>query len=222
MKVPFIPLVLTATILISGCSGNFEDEAQRIQQKKDEMKKEKEVEKKKVKEQEGKYKDMEKPLDEVILENDLDVVREVDSLEVEKKAQYEDETEFSKYAAQVLYYFYTLQISPKQYYEFIMEHGSEKVKSELPSEKDAIAILFNLQEMFKKQNINGESYTLTNVALDRVKREGNFYRKVHTSNGEEFFMTIIKKENGVWKYEDDSPAPPYELGTDLTALSEEQ
>ncbi|MGS2779883.1 hypothetical protein ACVBAX_21330 [Robertmurraya sp. GLU-23] len=222
MKFPIIPAVISVSFLLSACSDSrFEEEAKRVEQVKAEKEKAEAASQLSDKEKYEVYKKMEKPLDEVILENDLDVLEEVSNIEVETKDQYEDATEFSKYASQVLYNFYLSQIDAKKYYDFLLQHGSERVKSELPSEKDTIAIFTSIQESFKKQNITGDSYTLTNLSFDRMKREGNFYRKVVTTNGEEYFITTIKKENGVWKYEDDSPAPPYLLGTDLNQIKEE-
>lgn len=217
MKFPIIPAMISASMLLVACSNSkFEEEAKRVEQIKAENEKKEAAEKLSDKEKYEIYKDMEKPLYEVIKENDLDVLQEVASIEGETKDTYEDPAEFSKYASQILYNFYISQIDASKYYTFLMQYGSERVKEELPSEEDAIAIFTSIQDSFKKQNITGDSYTLTNVAFDRMKREGNFYRKVNTTNGEEYFMTIIKKEDGVWKYEDDSPAPPYILGSDLT------
>lgn len=222
MKFPIIPALLSASILLVACSNpKFEEEAKRVEQVKAEKAKKEAAEKLSEEEKYEIYKDMEKPLDEVIQENDLDVLQEVSSVEVETKDTYEDPVEFSKYASQILYNFYISQIDPTTYYNFLVQHGSERVKEELPSEKDAIAIFTSIQDSFKQQNLTGDSYTLTNVAFDRMKREGNFYRKVITTNGEEYFMTIIKKEKGVWKFEDDSPAPPYILGSDLTQENQE-
>lgn len=216
MKFPIIPVMLSASMILVACSNSkFEEEAKRVEQVK--IKNEKQAAEKLTDEEKYEiYKGMEKPLDDVIKENDLDVLQEVSSIEVEIKDTYEDPIEFSKYASQILYNYYISQIKPEEYYRFLLQHGSERVKADLPSEVDAVAIFTSIQDSFKKQNITGDAYTLTNVDFNRMKREGNFYRKLLTTNGEEYFMTIIKKENGVWKFEDDSPAPPYILGSDLT------
>lgn len=214
----FSALVATS-LFLTACNSKFDEEAERVNKLKNEAKEtsSKDSDQEQLKEQ---YKEMEKPLDEVIMENDLDKVQEVPSIEVEVKSEYQDPVEFSKFVSQKLYNFYISQITPEEYYKFLTEYGSERVISELPTEKDAISILKSIQDMFKQQNITGESYTLTNIALNRLKNEGSFYRKVITTNGDEYFVTIIKKEDGLWKYEDDGPAPPYLIGSDLPEVSE--
>lgn len=203
-------LLVFSFSIVGGCSNdNFEKEAERVKKVKEESKVDSNAEKEKEKKQEKMYKDMEKPLDEVILENDLDSVKEMANNEVVKKDHYEDPNEFAKYAANVLYGFYTASITPEQYYEFQKLYGSKDMVDELPTEKDAIVILTTIQDMYKKQNITGEEYTLTQVELDHLQREGTFYRKVLTTNGEEYFITSIKKEDKGWKFVEDSPSPPY-------------
>lgn len=206
---------LAISLLLTGCmNSKFEEEAQRVKEQKEEMKKkekEKEKENKNKKKQDDIYKELEKPLEEVILENDLDAVKEMPSLEVEEKPNFEDAAEFAKYAGKMLYLFYTQQITPEQYYDFQINYGSSQVIDELPTEKDAINILTSLQDMFKKQNITGEEYKITEPQLDRLKRNATFYRKILTTNGKEYFITTITKEDEGWKYVEDSPSPPYQL-----------
>lgn len=200
-----------ACLLLSGCSGGkFVEEVEKTEVKNNEVEKEKKAKKAyDEKEQKEMYEKLEKPMDEVIMENDLDSVTIMDSIEFTKQDQYQDGREFAKFAAQVLYQFYTLQITSEQYYEFLKDYGSERVLKELPTEEDAITILSTLQGMYKKQNIAGENYVLTEVSYDRLKKDGSFYRKVLTTNGMEYFFTIIVKEKDVWKYEEDSPSPPF-------------
>lgn len=203
--------LLIGSLFLTGCfNSKFEDEAKRVKERKEELKKEEKANKAKSnKEQEEFYKKLEKPLEEVILENDLDEVKEIDAKEVQEKIHFEDGLDFAQYASKVLYGFYTQQISSKQYYEFLRNHGSSSVKAELPTEKDAITILTTLQDMYKTQNITGDGYKITQVVFDRLNRDGTFYRKVTTTNGEEYFMTTITKEETGWKYVEDSPSPPY-------------
>ncbi|MDE3841008.1 hypothetical protein C0966_17225 (plasmid) [Bacillus methanolicus] len=203
---------LAVCVFLSGCSGDkFTEEVKKTEAKNQEIKKtQKEKEAVDNKELKEFYEDLEKPLDEVIQENDFDTVKIMDSIKATQQDHFQDGKEFAKYAAQILYQFYTLQISPDQYYEFLVKYGSESVKKDLPSKEDALNILTNLQNMYKKQNMNGENYVLTEVTYNRFKREGWFYRKVLTTNGEEYYITTIVKEDEGWKYEDDSPSPPFE------------
>ncbi|QCJ45478.1 hypothetical protein FAY30_26425 (plasmid) [Bacillus sp. S3] len=212
-RVKILASVLTASVLLTGCfNSSFEQEAKKVKERKVELKKEEKIKKSNdIKEQKEFYKKLEKPLDEVIVENDLDQVKEIEPKEVQEKTTFEDSVEFAQYTSKILYDFYTQQISSEQYYKFLMDHGSTSVKDELPTEKDAITILTNIQDMYKKQNITGDGYKLTHVAVDRLKRDGTFYRKVITTNGEEYFLTTITKENKGWKFIEDSPSPPYTL-----------
>jgi len=213
-KIKFFILLLASSISIVGCSNDaFEKEEQRVKNVKEENKLAAD-DTKEDKKKDKMYQDMEKPLDEVILENDLDPATEVESIETTKKEHFVDAAEFSKYTADILYKFYTLAISPEEYYDFLMNYGSIEVIKELPTKKDAIVILSTIQEMYRNQNITGESYTITNIEFDRFNRNGTYYRKLLTTNGEEYFITTITKEDTGWKYVEDSPSPPY---TEMTA-----
>ncbi|EFV74562.1 hypothetical protein MKY20_24915 [Cytobacillus sp. FSL W8-0315] len=204
MKVKAISLILSSSLLLTGCGGLFDKESKRIEALKEE-KKQGELKDSKEKEEQ------ERPVNEVVYENELDTLKEVENLDYKNLEEYKDAAEFSKFVADALYKFYTVQLSPENYYEFLLQYGTESVKESLPSKDDAVTVFSSLQDLYLKQNINGESYTLTNVTFNRLKNEGSFYRKVLTTNGEEYFISIIQKENGVWKYADDSPSPPYEV-----------
>lgn len=215
-------VLLVLSFSLAGCSNDeFEKEAERVKKVKESNSVDSQDLAKKEKQQEKMYKKMEKPLDEVILENDLDSAEEVETTEVSKKEYFEDPNEFAKYAADILYKFYTASLPPEQYYDFQLNYGSKELISELPSEKDAIIILTSIQDMYKKNNITGEEYTLTKVELDRLQREGIFYRKVLTTNGLEYFITSIKKEDKGWKFVEDSPSPPYVEEEEQASATEE-
>lgn len=205
--------MLATSVLLTGCfNSSFEEEAKRVKERKQELKQEEKVKiSNSEKEQKEFYKKLEKPLDEVIWENDLDKVIEIEPADVQEKATFEDSLEFAQYTSKILYEFYTQQISPEQYYMFLMNHGSSSAKDGLPTKKDAVLILTNIQDMYKKQNITGDGYKLTQVILDRLKRDGTFYRKLTTTNGEEYFITTITKEKEGWKFVEDGPSPPYIL-----------
>jgi hypothetical protein len=208
--------IVAGCLFLSGCAGDsFTEGAKKTESKNIEAKKEKKKkETDKAKNQKEFYKNLEKPMGEVIKENDLDHVKLMDSIEFTQKDQYDDVNEFAKYAGHMLYQFYTLQVTPAQYYDFLKKYGSKNNLKKIPTEEDAINILTSLQDMFKKQNITGENYVLSEVVFDRLKREGHFYRKVLTTNGEEYFITTMVKENGHWKYDEDSPSPPFTESSD--------
>ena len=50
---------------------------------------------------------------------------------------------------------------------------------------------------------------ITVVNLDRFKRQGYFYRKVLSTEGINYFITSIYKEDGAWKYITDEPSDPF-------------
>jgi hypothetical protein len=208
-KKAMIPFVL-GCVLLSGCSNGFTDEVKKNEMKNQEIQKEKkQKEDAKNKAQTDFYKGKEKPLNEVVKENDLDTVKVMSTIDYVEQDQYQDANEFAKYVAHMLYGYYTLQVSPEQYYSFLQKYGSDASLKKLPTEKDALTVIASVQDMFKKQNITGESYVLTEVTFNRMKNEGMFYRKVLTTNGEQYFATTIVKENGQWKFDEDGPAPPF-------------
>lgn len=202
---------LLSSILLIGCSGgNFVEEARRAnEQNQNQQQIKAEEEEKRKEEQDKKYEEMKRPIDEVIQENKLDQVTVITDKNVEPKENYQDENEFAKFVGQVLYLYYTQQLTPEQFYEFNLQFGSEEVIEALPSKEDAIAVYTTIQDMYKQRNVSGEDYEITEVILDRFKRDGYFYRKVITTNGEEYFLTSITKEGDYWKYVEDSPSPPY-------------
>jgi hypothetical protein len=153
------------------------------------------------------YSKLERPLEEVIKENELDSVNTVDVIDISPDLTFGSASDFAQYAASVLYEFYTSQISSEDFYTFLIQHGSETTVQELPSKEDALMILNNLQAMYKE--VRGENYELTEIEFNRLQNEGHFYRKVVTTNGFEYFITTITKEENSWKFVQDEPSPPY-------------
>ncbi|MEN0651317.1 hypothetical protein NSQ82_20295 [Caldifermentibacillus hisashii] len=205
-------IIIASMLLVNGCSdGKFIEEAKQTkeQNQKAQVNKEKE-EKERVAREKELYESMEKPIDEVIQENDLDKVELNSDNNIKEMSTYEDANEFSKYAAKILYDFYTSQIDPKGYYDFIKNYASKETIAELPSEADAINLYSTLQNMYKQKNITGDGYIITNVIYDSNQRGGYFYRKLTTTNGVEYFITTITKEGDGWKFVEDSPSPPFE------------
>jgi hypothetical protein len=203
-----LPFLFSGLLLV-GCSNDeFKEEVEKVKKENKQLSEEQQSAKDQ-KELEKFYKQFEKPINELLPNTQLDEVQVVEPTEVVKRDKYEDGNEFSNFVAQVLYQFYTLQISPEDYYTFLQKYGSENTLKNLPKNENAITALTTIQDMYKNQNINGDSYVLTKVVYDRFKTEGHFYRKVITTNGEEYFITTIVKEKNGWKYENDEPAPPY-------------
>jgi hypothetical protein len=153
------------------------------------------------------YSKLERPLDEVIKENELDSVNTVDVMDISPDLTFGSASDFAQYTASVLYEFYTSQITSEDYYTFLIQYGSETTVQELPSKEDALMILNNLQASHK--DVRGENYELTEIEFNRLQNEGHFYRKVVSTNGIEYFITTITKEENSWKFVQDEPSPPY-------------
>lgn len=179
---------------------NHKTQLEKKQKEKEQEEKEKEI-----------YESMEKPINEVVEENNLDQVKvNSDTANIHEMKNYTDATEFSKYVAKVLYDFYTIQMDSRSYYNFMKNYGSKDMIADLPSEKDAITFYTTLQDMYKQKGITGDGYVITEVIFDAKQTEGHFYRKLTTTNGVEYFITTITKEKDGWKFVEDSPSPPFE------------
>lgn len=202
---------LISSVILAGCNGGkFAEEAKKVNEKyKDVAKVEKSNVANDEKKQKEFYEKLKKPLEEVVLENDFDTVKLMDSVDVIERDHYEAGSEFAKLVGRELYNFYTLKVTPEEHYAFLSKYGSENALKDIPTKENAIQVLGMLQDMYRKQNITGDSYVLTEVIYDRFKKEGHFYRKVNSTNGEEYFISTIIKEKDGWKYEEDSPSPPF-------------
>lgn len=212
MKYAKLVVLLTSVSVLFACSDSkFVEEGEKNVNASKVVVKEREKELKELeKKQKEIYEEMEKPLDEVIQENELDSLEIMEDTNVTTKEYYEDENEFGKFVGQVLIDFQNLTISPEDYYNFMDHHASKKAKAEMVEKKEEqIRVYNNIQTIFKNQKVKRESYVLSKVTLIQSQKEGYFYRKVSTDKGDEYFITTIVSEDGVWKYEQDQPSPPF-------------
>jgi len=158
------------------------------------------------------YEEQAKPMEEVIEEMDKEEATLLTTdKDIEAKEEFTDVEEFARYTADILYKFQTLQLDARTYYQFMKTYGTEELKNSLPQEEDAIAIYKSIQDAYLKENMHGESYQVTKPVLDRLGRNGYFYREVLSTKGEEYFITTIIKEDGSWKYSSDDLSPPFEV-----------
>jgi len=203
--------VLTATVLLFGCADSFVEEARKQHEESQKQKEEEmQIEKEKEREQKEFYEDIESPVEEIVEENKIDVVAIQKPMDIVEKEQYDDPNEFSQYVSKILYEFYTLKLSPEKYYDFLIKYASEETKKQLPSAENATTVYSAIQDLFRQQSIKGEGYEISEVVFDRFKRSGYFYRKLSTTNGNEYYITTITLEKDGWKFVDDSPSPPFE------------
>jgi len=207
-----IAVLLTTVSVLFACSNSkFVEEGEKNVNAGNAEVKEREKQLKELEEKQKKiYEDMEKPLDEVIQENELDSKELMEDTTVAIKASYEDENEFGKLVGQVLYNFHNQTISTEDYYNFMNQYASKNAKGEMAKNKeDQIMVYDNIQTIFKNQKIKREAYSLSKVTLTESHKEGYFYRKVTTDKGDEYFITTIVNEDGVWKFDQDHPSPPF-------------
>jgi hypothetical protein len=202
--------ILTIFSLV-GCSDSFTENAMKVNENNlKEQKSSEEAAKKQQEKQKELYKSMEKPLKEVIKENDLDK-KNLLTKKLVVQEEYTDEKEFAKYVGKILFDLHHSKISPEEYYKFLQKYGSQNAKNAMPTKEDAIALLSGIQDYYKSKQIIGHEYFISDVTLNKTKREGYFYRKVITNIGEEYFITTIVKEGEKWKFEEDSPSAPFEI-----------
>ncbi|WP_337019976.1 hypothetical protein [Oceanobacillus massiliensis] len=165
-----------------------------------------------IKEEQAKiYKEIEKPVEEIVKNNDLKQMEIQDSAVNTAKDNYVDENEFARYTARLIFDYQSAKISPKEYFDFLSNYGAEAIVNEMPAdEEEALLVYSNVQSQLS-DSTQFESYTISKVGLNKSKREGYFYRLVNTSEGEAYYITTITKEAGNWKFLEDSPAPPFEI-----------
>lgn len=199
-------------LLLIGCSSNdeFVKEAKELKERKENQEEEQEI---RNNEQAARYEEMSKPVEESIKEVEKDT-RSLIEKDFELKDSYSDETEFASFVAEQLFDFYNLEMSPKDYYQFLMKHGSSNMKNELDvleNEEEGVVFLTNIQGLMKDRQLSGINYHVTEVQLNGGRSEGYFYRRVNSHDGtSKYYITTIVKEDDVWKYQEDSPSPPFD------------
>ncbi|MCM3443597.1 MULTISPECIES: hypothetical protein [Metabacillus] len=216
------------TLLLAGCSNDgFANSAkEQIKENEKIANEQKETEKKEKEKAAEIYVEMEKPLNEVINDNELDKKNEQKTDQVVIKDRYSDANEFALRLSKEIFEFNTGKSDPEVYYQFLNKFGSESFKKEwIPTEEEGVLFLQNIQEVLKGQDIYSISYQVTDVELNSAKSEGYFYRKETLNTEDEaYYITTIIKENGSWMYQDDSPSPPFEEvgGNDDAATNREE
>ncbi|MGG1594773.1 hypothetical protein [Terribacillus saccharophilus] len=207
-KLIVLSFTLTLVFLV-GCSDSFVEKAKETQGKQVEDNETEDI--KSEQELENFYKEYEKPISDSLQENDLDELEEIEKNEsVSKDINEKDPELFAQYVAAILFSFENGELKAEQYYEFLSKYGSDKVVADLPKDKhDGVHIFESIQELYKESNPAAKDYTLSKLQYSQGKVEAYFYRKVLRDKKEEFYITTIVKEDGIWKFSDDSPSAPY-------------
>lgn len=211
--------ILSSSLAVAGCNNRIVNEANAVGEKNSEMAAKAEQEKEqKVESQREIYKEMEKPIDEVIDKIDKDKKKVVDPKVIEK-ATYTNPEEFSKKLGQILYEFSTGELSVDDYYNFLTRNASDDFLSQyLPNESAGTLFLENVQSLLiDKLPELKKGYTISELTYDRFEKEAYFYRKVTTVKDDKpiYYISTIVKEGDSWKFQDDSPSPPFEQENDL-------
>lgn len=214
MKFRLMILCLLTTFLLAGCmEDDLVKNAKEMEKEYKEQIKAEEKENQKVNDKQNEIlEDLKRPLDQVVSENEYDSVELNDSKDINIKNSYENIDQFALYTAKVLYDFYASNISSEVFYEFLKNYSSKRFQAEtLSDKKNAIMIYENVQSIIQEQSINRESYIITKATLNKSKKEGYFYRKVSTDDGDEYYVTTLVLEDGSWKYDSDEPSIPFEI-----------
>lgn len=211
IKILGLGLCIINSFFLMACNNEVLQEAERVAKENEKLKEEQVKEDKEIQEKTSEiYESLEKPIDEVLDANELDVVRTVEKQIVEKE-NYEDPSEFSWKVSDMIFRFNEGQIKPEEYYEFLVQHGSKTFIEEwIPNREDGLVFLETVQIMLTADGVSAKDYTTTEVRLTRNNTEGYFYRKLtNGTDQEEFYVTTIVKEDGIWKFQDDSPSSPF-------------
>lgn len=207
-------LSLSTSLFLTGCNNDkFAKQAQEQIAENEQLKEEQKASEEEQRDKASDiYKEMEKPLDEVVKDNELDQRGGQVMDAIPMKDSYTDPNELALRIGKELFEFNTGISDADQYYEFLSKHASTTFKQEwIPNEKEGKVFLHNIQEVLKEQKTHAVKFIVTQVELNPAGDEGNFYRKETLNTEEEtYYITTIVKENGSWKLQDDSPSPPFE------------
>lgn len=151
---------------------------------------------------------------EALFENDLDIRKELNIQIPESRSSYEDPEELSQYISYLFFAYHKGEIKPEAFLDKVLPHSHKDFLDILPGNRN------NQIETFKILQETGisllqspiESYVITDLQFQDRVGEAMFYRKYSQQNGQEiYYITLLKKEDNIWKLADDSPAPPYEV-----------
>ena len=144
--------------------------------------------------------------------NEFEKRHVIDNTPAEQKEEYKDPEEFAKFASRILFDFQNDNLDAEEYYNFLINYGSDNAVENLPEAKDnAIAVLESLQNLFIDNEMGGDEYIITNVGYSKGKSEGYFYRMIKNGTIESYYITTIVRKNGIWRFHEDSPSPPFDL-----------
>ncbi|SPU40613.1 Uncharacterised protein [Lysinibacillus capsici] len=231
-KNSIIAMVLTATVVLSGCTSMKnvieKDNDSEIAPSKEKLNDNNEDETVKNKneatledlemsdEQESLLKDAESQSAQDAVdfnETNLSVKTELTINDVPiEKDKYSEETEATKYFSYILFQYHAALIDGETFYKKIKPHLSKEFIDMLPEkESERIAMFKSLQQVFSEQiEADIEKYSMTELDYNGMTNEGVFLRKYTLYNGKTiFYQTLLKKVDGYWKIANDEPSVGY-------------
>lgn len=212
-----------AALALTACNDKLVQEAKKTDQNNalatEEKKRDQEDLEKK---QEEILKELEKPIDEVISNNELDQVDLLSLSNFQVKDSYENPSELAIHAGETLFRFYKGDMDPEEFYQFLMKYGSESMRADLQDKENSILIFENVQSLYREKNPGIDSFVITTPILSGTKKEAYFYRKVVSKTSEEFNISTLVLEDGAWKFKEDSPSPPFEISKEEELINTEE
>jgi hypothetical protein len=145
-------------------------------------------------------------------EGEREVKETLETKEVEEIESFEDKEEFAQYTARILFEYFTTELSPEQYYDFIINHGSRLMLEDIdPANKENIIKGYaNVQSQLVKNGTTFTDYKISEVTVDETGIYAYFYRTLLTDDDEEVnYITTIVKESDGWKFDADDLSQGY-------------
>jgi hypothetical protein len=213
-KVIALSLVAGQLLMGAGCSSGerLEQAAQKAEEQNQGSMKKK-TDKEMMKAWEEYYSKYNKSVEEAVKENPKeDAVSGSTAIVI--KDRYDNPDELAAYVSKVLFDFYKGVLKPEQYLVFINKYGSKEMKEQFLTgdSKEDVELVNSIQKAILEQGMDYLKYEISRCEVNEDGTQAIFYRKIQISNGTfAYFQTVLKKENGVWYYDNDEPNIPVEF-----------
>lgn len=128
-----------------------------------------------------------------------------------EKEKFTNEEEFAQYVAKIMYDFQTQEMTAEEYYNFIMNHGSRVLLSNFDEVNKNLTIegFSSSQNKMNEHDLEYRGYSLSEITLDEPEIYGYFYRTVIRGEEELNFLTAIVRQGDKWKFDSDVPSIGY-------------
>lgn len=209
-RLSLVFMALTITLL-SGCNDRIVDEANKVNSEKIKHQQEiQDLQDKQLKALEENTTPIEKALE--TLETEKETKETLENEQIDEQTEFANEEEFAQYVANILFNFFTGDLSPEKYYEFISKHGSLVLLKDINPEKKDVMIkgYADIQRKLIENGTKFVDYKISELTFDETGIYAYFYRTLISEDGEEvnYITTIVKEKNG-WKYDSDHLSQGY-------------